>query len=99
MPRPPVLMVPFFAAIWCVSELDDLGHKDLEGRHFKLFPLSKVGSARQSLCSVEGEEKHTCYVMIENPGVMSVRDGCRGQTRLFLEGCPRSQCRDAHCGA
>lgn len=66
MPQPPELMVLFFAAIWCVSELDDLGHEALEGRHFKLFPLSKVGSTRQSLCSMEGEEEHTCCAMIEN---------------------------------
>lgn len=99
MPWPPDLMVPFFAAIWCVSEFDDLGHKALGGRHFKLFPLSKVGSIRQSLCPMEGEEEHTCCAMIENCGIMSVRDGCRGQTRLFIEGCSRSQCRDTDCGA
>lgn len=97
VPWPPDLMVLFFAAIWCVSELDDLGHEALEGRHFKLFPLSKIGSTGQSLCPREGEEEHTCCAMIENC-VMSVHDGCRGQTRLFLEGCSRSQCRDTDCG-
>lgn len=98
VPWPPDLMVLFFAAIWFVSELDDLGHEALGGRHFKLFLLSKVGSTRQSLCPRKGEEEHTCCAMIENC-VMSVHDGCRGQTRLFLEGCSRSQCRATDCGA